>query len=378
MKFVLLSLLGIVSLNFQLSGQVDDNLTIQLKGRINGTGNSKIYVGLLDGYYQTPTIIDSFNCLDNHFDHQIRGMQRNNLYCIKDSNDQTAYFISDFEQIKISGNNFRTVRVTGSDANELLSDHRKRSWELTLKILPLLSQIEKAKSDKDTLLANKYQHQLDSLNQIQRESPDKFILENVNNYASAANLYLNLVGYRFSGKIGDMYAKLSKPVQECPIGKNIHNYIARMEKCGIGKPMQDFTLIDNNNKDRKLSSLKGNYFLIQFWASWCVGCRYELPYLLDAYNKYNSRGFNIISVSLDNSKDQWIKTLGTLKMPWPQVINKNPEAFKAHYAPFRSDVAKAYSVLSVPSNFLVNPDGIIIAVDLYASDLNKKLEEVYK
>jgi thiol-disulfide isomerase/thioredoxin len=111
--------------------------------------------------------------------------------------------------------------------------------------------------------------------------------------------------------------------------------------------------------------------LIDFWASWCGPCREENPIVVEAYNKYKNKNFDILSVSLDQpgKKADWIKAIQKDGLVWRHVSDLKY---------WDSDVARLYMIRSIPQNFLLDPDGKIIAKDLRGQDLSRKLEEILK
>lgn len=123
-----------------------------------------------------------------------------------------------------------------------------------------------------------------------------------------------------------------------------------------------------------LSELEGQMVLIDFWAAWCPPCRMENPNLVDAYQKYkdtdfeNGNGFTIYSVSLDNSKDAWIKAIKSDNLTWDYHVSD--------LKGWESEAAARYEVRGIPTNYLINGDGIIVAKNLRGEDLHTKLEEL--
>ncbi len=137
----------------------------------------------------------------------------------------------------------------------------------------------------------------------------------------------------------------------------------------IGKPAPEIIMPDLSGKEISLSSFKGKYVLVDFWASWCRPCREENPNLVAAYQKFKDKNFTILGVSLDKNKQAWTKAIMKDGLTWKHISD-----LQEWYSP----VVPLYKISGIPYNVLVNPEGIIVAQELRGEQLQQKLQEVLK
>lgn len=179
------------------------------------------------------------------------------------------------------------------------------------------------------------------------------------------------LGYNFNPDTAALkFAKFPASLRESYTGKKMAAIIETGKKTQTGVMAMDFMQKDTTGKDVKLSDFRGQYVLVDFWASWCKPCRAENPNLLAAYNKYKNKNFTILGVSLDEEKGRraWLGAVNKDGMPWTQV---------SELKGFESKAAVMYGVSAIPTNFLVDPSGKIIARNLRGEELEKKLSTLF-
>jgi peroxiredoxin len=224
------------------------------------------------------------------------------------------------------------------------------------------ADIKGSKIQKKFAELNKLRDTLEQTDQIDFT----FIKQNPNTIISAHTLssYCNLWS---KDTVSALYKSFSKEVKFSNYGKKIFTFLSLNRNIKIGDKFVDFSQKDTSGKSIKLSSIKSNCILLEFWGSWCGPCREENPSLVKIYKEFKQKGFEVLGVASETNKQQWTKAIQADGLSWINVTD-----FKGG----DNNAAMTYGVSGYPSNFLIDKNGVIVAKDIYGDDLRNWLLKI--
>ncbi|MEO7044208.1 MAG: AhpC/TSA family protein [Ferruginibacter sp.] len=193
---------------------------------------------------------------------------------------------------------------------------------------------------------------------------EKFVKEHPSSYISPLAIFRENQLSSNGQKMEELYNMLAADVKTSPIAAYVAQQIDEFKKSGVGKPLADFSQADTSGNMISLSSLKGQYVLVDFWASWCGPCRAENPNVVRMYNKFKDKKFTVLGVSLDKTKQAWVSAINADALTWAHVSDLQG---------WGNSVAQQFQIQSIPQNFLLDPNGNVIARNLRGAALEYKL-----
>ena len=380
-KIILIALASITLYSCDKSGS--KNSEFEIKGTLSNSKGEAIYLEKLS--QQGVTAVDSSvinekgEFLMNHYSPSI------GFYRLRISNSNFAMMVLDSTQkvsIKADARDLgNTFQSEGSPDTKLFLEYNKlaQGQKVRTDSLENIFRTAMVVMKLDSLRADSLSKQLQKPYEVMVGQYSDVLAKKIKENSSSFASIMAIQQLRPENYL-DVYKALDKGLSEkYPDNKDIKSYhamvqqaegmVSRTEAIKIGAEAPELILPMPNDKDLALSSLRGKVVLIDFWASWCGPCRKEMPNVKRAYEKYKSKGFEILGVSLDKDRSAWLEAISKEGMTWPQVSDLKF---------WQSEACQIYAVQSIPYTVLVDKEGKIIATDLRGAELDKKLAEVLK
>ena len=263
-------------------------------------------------------------------------------------------FFSENNNMSITGDvkDNKNISVTGSNAQELIKEYNNENKKFYNQLRELGQQFREVSQRGDQAELERIENEYNQVEKNQNNYISLFLTKNSNNFIAPYILYNNRYNYELN-ELEDYVNNFNIKI-ESEFSKLLNDYIAILQRVDIGQTFVDFTQETPEGDLMSISELvgKSKLLLIDFWASWCGPCRAENPNVVEVYNEYHEKGFDIIGVSLDMEKDKWIEAIEKDRLIWHNISDLKY---------WNNEGAKLYGVSSIPSNVLIDKNGIIIA-----------------
>ncbi|WP_462280393.1 redoxin domain-containing protein [Salinivirga cyanobacteriivorans] len=360
----------------------------EIQGTIYGANNETIYLmNLLEKNAQPDSVAINAN---GDFVFDIEVDQPTDYVLYLDQQNFIRLILLPDQQVQITADASdlaSSYRIEGSTSSKAVRDVIQHNLHSN-SIIDSLNMVYKANEGSPGLekLIPELQQQSQEIFQKERDYLVNFIEENKSPLASYVALSMRLSNEPLFDPQDDMKyfemvdTALASRYENSRMSSLISNFIRKVksqeerrqtatQRLSVGAIAPDIALPNPQGDTVKLSSLRGKYVLLDFWASWCKPCRIENPNLVKTYWKYKWKGFDIYQVSLDRNRDDWVQAIYKDRLKnWKHVSDLKF---------WQSSAAQLYNVRSIPSNFLIDPEGKIVARNLRGPGLGKKLEEIF-
>ena len=289
------------------------------------------------------------------------------LYALKVKDKRGSMpFFADNQDVTFVGdlNNPQAVEIMASETQTELDAYNDQLDTFETQIRDLYAVMQQAFSDNDSI-------KMDSLNKVGTalmEQQDSFRDDYIKAHPESFVTHYILDGVKQDYPLDQLKDLMAGFTTESIYRDHLNDYIAKQERLEVGQPFIDFTLQTKDGENVTLSERIGQnkLTLVDFWASWCGPCRHENPVVKAAYEQFHELGFDVVGVSVDQDEEAWLKAVEEDQLPWTQVRDSENKA------------SELYMIYYIPSNFLFDQNGTMVAKGLRGEDLAAKLSELLK
>ena len=339
-------------LGFQIIGEVDSSIREVALFQYENGGMIKF---------------DSSEVKDNHFTFKGELFAPEVYYLqFKDGDLIPVFMENSTVKIHVKGLSKDSIKIEGSRIHDEWSLIESEIFRYDVQLDSISTLYYNANDNDLKLEMIRYEVEYDSIEKMKENYIEGFISENSASYITPYLIIKYKLNLDNSDALKSLLIGLDNSIKNSPYIELINERIDQLNLSKVGNTIPSFSLRNSINEDVSIEDFRGQYVLIDFWASWCGPCRSENPNVVKAYNKYKQKGFTVLGISLDTDKDAWLKAISDDKLNWTHISDLQG---------WKNETAQKFGVRSIPFSILIDPEGIILAKNLRAQDLHEELEK---
>ena len=351
-------------------GCSNKNGEFNINGSVDLKDGNMIYRIIADANQQ-PMVIDSIAVIGGAF--KMTGAVESpdvNFFSIESLRGNFPFIIESGDiKVSLYKDSLMSSKAVGTVSNDAFMKYKTETKVFINSMNGIGRDLQQANIAKDSLLASDLKDQYSDVQDQIKSYEIDFVKNNPDSYVSALILERFIMTKQMSNEEAKtLYDNFTARIKNSKTGKKLHETLnTPVAPAEVGQTAPDFEGPSPTGQLVKLEDNLGKITIIDFWASWCRPCRVENPNLVRTYNKLKSKGLNVVGVSLDKSKESWIKAIEDDGLQWTHVSN-------LQY--WNEPIAKAYQVKSIPATFILDQKGKIVAKNLRGKSLELKIEEL--